>query len=145
MNGIIYSICCAFIFIPTILYPPIHKILRNQKTYKSILYFAIMLPIISILLLIFDITDIENHNPFISLTTLFFLLLYKYYDRIILHKHKRHIYFFVSFNHSLYSDDESDESTSLELWLKLSLMIFPFLISAGINFLILDLIYKYCW
>lgn len=142
MNGIIFSISFAFILIPTVLYPPLHKILRDQKTYKSIFYFTIFLPIISILLLLFDSADIENHNSFISFSPLFFLLLYKYYDRIILSKYGRHIYFFVRFNHSLYSDDESDKTTSLELWLGISLTIFPFLMSAGINYLILDLICK---
>ena len=142
MNGIIFSISFAFILIPTVLYPPLHKILRIQNTYKSILYFTILLPIISILLLFFDSSDIQNHNTFFSLSPLFFLLLYKYYDRLILRKYERHIYFFVQFNHSIYSDDESDDSTSLELWLKLSLTIFPFLMSAGINYLILDLICK---
>jgi hypothetical protein len=143
MNGIIFALSFAFVVIPTILFPSTHKVLRKQKEFKYILFFTISLPIFSILLLIFDPDEIENHNSFMSLSPLFFVLLYKYYDNIILRKYGRHIYFFVRNNHVLYSDDESDESTSLELWLKLSLSIFPFLLSALINFIILDLIYKY--
>lgn len=140
MNGIIFALSFAFIFIPTILFPSTHKVLRKQKEFKYILLFTIFLPMLSILLLIFDPDEIENHNSFVSLSPLFFVLLYKYYDNIILHKYGRHIYFYVSYNHALYSDDESDESTSLELWLQLSLILFPFLLSAFINFIILDLI-----
>ena len=142
MNAFLFSISFAFICIPTMLYPPVHKVLRNPKIYKSILYFTILLPILSILLLLLDSSDIENHNSFISLSPLFFLLLYKYYDKIILNKYERNLYFFVQFNHSIYSDDESDDSTSLELWFKLSLLIIPFLLSSAINYLILDLIFK---
>jgi hypothetical protein len=142
MNGIIFALSCAFIFIPTI-FPSTHKVLRKQKEFKYILFFAISLPVFSISLLIFDPDEIENHNSFMSLSPLFFILLYKYYDNIILRKYGRHIYFFIRYNHALYSDDESDESTSLKLWLQLSLTIFPFLLSAFINFIILDLIYKY--
>ncbi len=142
MNGIIYALSYAFIFITTI-FPSTHKVLWKQKEFKYILFFAISLPVFSILLLIFDPDEIENHNSFMSLSPLFFILLYKYYDNIIWRKYGRHIYFFVRNNHDLYSDDESDESTSLELWLQLSLTIFPFLLSAFINFIILDLLYKY--
>ena len=140
MNGIILIISFAFIFIPT-LYPPIHKILRIQKTFKSILYFTILLPIISILFVLAGFTDFEN-SFFISFSPLFFLIFYKYYDGIILRKYGRHIYFFVRFNHSIYSDDESDETTSLEVWLGITLTIFPLLMSFMMKYLIIDLICK---
>lgn len=130
-------ISLMWLFIPVFVYPPIHKIWRKKRSYNLSLIIALVLPILSILTFQNSFTTIEEQNLFFSICPILFLLFYKYYDRIILKKYNRHIYFYVDWSLNYFIDDEeSEESTSLEFWLKLSLFIFPL----GICFLISEII-----
>ena len=130
-------ISLMWLFIPVFVYPPIHKIWRKKRSYNLSLIIALVLPILTILTFQNSFTTIEKQSLFFSICPILFLLFYKYYDRIILKKYNRHIYFYVSWNLNYFIDDEeSGESTSLEFWLKLSLFIFPL----GICFLIIEII-----
>jgi hypothetical protein len=127
-----------WLFIPVFVYPPIHKIWREKRSYNLSLIIALILPIISILTFQNGSNTIEKQNLSFSICPIIFLLFYKYYDRLIFKKYNRHIYFYVVwYLNDFIDDEESEESTSLEFWLKLSLFIFPlsicFLISQIIN------------
>lgn len=113
-----------FIWIPTAVYPPSHKL--SQK--KNIFHFALGLSVLTIILtakmLLYDtLTPIEKANSLMSLSPLTFLLLYKKINQRSIKKYNRPIYFTTKYG----QDRETEESTWSESILQFLLVFIPFL------------------
>lgn len=144
INKIGFGLSFLFIWTTVLIYPSLHKILRNKRTFRVLLIISILLPIVSFLSYNEKIIWNEHTVHFYSFQLLIFLVLYKYYDNYIIKKHNRHIYFFTKYNRVLWTDEESDLITSTEFWLQYSLLLVPLIGSALFNWLILEILKKYC-
>ena len=137
MLFILLFLSIFFVFIPTIIYPPVHKMLRDNVAYISLIIFAIILAIISGLLFNSSLTETEKINSLISLSPITFLILYRQFDKISIEKHNRHIYFTMRYG-NYWSDQESAEATWSEWYLQMSLFFIP-LFWAGIGILMFNI------
>ncbi|WP_428231463.1 hypothetical protein [Flavobacterium sp.] len=131
----------AFIWYITLVYPPAHRILRNKKTYNLFLYFSILSPILSIIAYNNGMLQNRKETSFLSLYFLIFLIMYKYFDNYILKKNGRNLYFKIKYN-TVWNDEESDKTTSIEEWFQISLTILPLLLCYFLKYIILDIIIK---
>lgn len=129
----------AFIWLIALLYPPLHKILRNKKTYFGLLFFSILLTFSSIFFYEDDIFHNKTHTLQLSSCLLFFLILYKICDNVILKKYDRHMYFSIKYN-SIWNDDESDHTQMLDGLFQFLLSIVPLILSWGFGSLLLKII-----
>ncbi|MFC4816726.1 MULTISPECIES: hypothetical protein [unclassified Flavobacterium] len=110
----------SFIFTFSMSVFQLHKVLRNDRNYKVVFTIATLLPLLSLIdYLIGDTIAIFN---FLSLGPICFLVLYKVFDKIILLKHNRHIYFYTKHSQA----KESIESTWEEFFYQTFLFFIPF-------------------
>ncbi|MEK8181246.1 hypothetical protein WMW71_12915 [Flavobacterium buctense] len=114
------------IFVPTLIFPQSHKILRNKSNYIAILVMCIVLLILSINALTITSTELEKQNALSPICPIVFLLLYKVFDKVCLKKYGRNMYFHIKHNY-FWEDGESEEATWLEFLLQFSLLIIPFM------------------
>lgn len=113
-----------FIYIPTTICPPLHRLLRRKYLYYFALILSVFPIIVSIIpLLDHPLTETEKGNSLISLSPITFLLLYKKFDERSIKKYNRHIYFITK-----YGQDKETEQSKLSEWLlQFSLAFLPFL------------------
>lgn len=111
----------------------IHTILGNNKTYKTLFIFAVLLPFT----LLLDDLDSKKEiiNSLVSFGPISYLIAYKIFDKRILAKYNRHFYFYTKYS----SEKESIESTWQEFLYQMFLFFIPFLL-IGIGELIFILI-----
>jgi hypothetical protein len=119
-----FTLCFILIWLFTAVYPPLHKILRKQKTYYVFLIIAIALPIVTFFSLSKNY-DNNSQKIFPTFFFLIFMLLYKYFDNYILKKYRRNLILSIKFNHFFWEDNESDKQTSTELLFQLLLLGVP--------------------
>lgn len=112
-----------FIWIPTAIYPPTHRILRKKNNYSIALILAVV-PILLSALLFFQgsLTPLEKSNSLMSLSPLTFLLLYKEINQRSMRKYNRPIYFITKFG----QDKETRQSNWSEFIPQLFLAFIPF-------------------
>lgn len=116
--------CMFFVGIPTMIYPPSHKNLRDETVYFSACLISIIPIIISAFMwLNFSLTETEKINSLIGMAPITFLILYKQFDKLSLQEYGRHIYFYKSFS----TDEESKNSTRSEWFFQMILFATPFL------------------
>jgi hypothetical protein len=118
--------------------PPVHKILRNRKTYAGFMCFSILLPIISFVTWNIDLPENEKSSAFMAFYPIIYLVMYNIFDNLILKKYNRHLIYTVKYN-VIRVDDESDNAKSLDNLFEFLLVMVPLLIPWGISLLI-----KYC-
>ena len=117
------AVAICSIFIPTWIYPPLHKILRNKTVY--VICFATALLILGFALS-YSAEHPNNHNKsdaLLGFGPLSFLILYKLFDSYIRNKLGRPIYFSQRFT----NDIETKEQTTLEFFLQTILGLVPLL------------------
>jgi predicted neutral ceramidase superfamily lipid hydrolase len=138
IHKIILILSIIFMWAP-MLRPPVHKILRNRKTYTGFMYFSVLLPIISFATWNIDLSEKEKSSAFMAFYPIIYLFVYKIFDNIILKKYNRHLIYTVQYN-VVWVDDESDNAKSLDNLFEFLLIMVPILIPWGLSFLIL----QYC-
>lgn len=126
MISIALFISIFFIVIPTMIDPRMHKVLRDNWIYYTllILSFLLILGVVATLSPKLDVTD--KINSFASLCPITFLILYKQFDNYIIRKFKRHIYFRTQYS-TLFVNEESKEATTIEYIFQMLLFIIPLL------------------
>ncbi len=140
-NKIVVAISILFIWLP-LGFPSVHKILRNKKIYNSFLFLSILLPIISFATWYNGINNNQKSSSFMTFCPILFLILYKFFDNIILKKYNRHIYFYRRYN-IICKDVESDYAKSIDRWFQFLVIIIP-MISCGVaSWIILKILPKY--
>lgn len=120
---IIIAICVFLIMCTTMIFPSWHRILRNKTTYNILLF----LSFIFILATVYNFNNYAKEDRaflFGALCPTTFLLFYKMFDRIIQNKLKRHLYFGTK-NTILFVDEETKESTWIEMVIQIFLFIVP--------------------
>jgi hypothetical protein len=124
MITLILFFCIFFVSIPTLIYPPSHKIFRNKKSY-AFAYGLSIIPIVvsAFMLLNFSLSVTEKVNSLIALSPITFLILYKIFDKLSIEEYGRHIYFSTKYS----KDKESLESTWSEWFFQMLLLLNPFL------------------
>jgi hypothetical protein len=130
-ENLILFIIFFFVWIPTFIYPRSHKILRSAKFYNYSSVVAILILILSMMKYEMLLSQNEKIQILISLSPILFLILYKQFDKIILRKLNRNIYFSTKY----LNDKESLGQTSLESLFQFTLVFIP-LICAAIGLLI---------
>ncbi|WP_316832861.1 hypothetical protein [Pedobacter aquatilis] len=139
----LFALGFAFIWAITIVHPPWHKILRRKQIFKTLFLASIISSGLCIVLYKGDLEKSEKTLVFGSFYLLIFLIFYKLVDNYILKKFNRHLYFSVKYN-SVWNDEESDISTSLESLFQFFLVIIPLLFCWFLSWLILDFLPHYC-
>jgi hypothetical protein len=132
---------CAFVWFVTFIYPPAHKILRDKKNYSRLFYFSILSIMFSIIVYNNEMAQNRKETSFLAMYLFFFLLIYRYFDNYIIKRNGRNLYFKIKYN-SVWDNEESYETTSLEEWFQFTLAILPLLLCYILKFIILDLIIK---
>lgn len=130
-ENLILFIIFFFVWIPTFIYPRSHKILRSAKFYNYSSVVAILILILSMMKYEMLLSQNEKIQILISLSPILFLILYKQFDKIILRKLNRNIYFSTKY----LNDKESLDQTPLESLFQVTLVFIP-LICAAIGLLI---------
>ena len=141
LNKFCLIITIIFVF-AFIINPPWHKIFRNEKIYRNVLYISIFLPIVSFLTLLGEIEN-PKISVFVTFCPLLFLVLYKRFDNLILKKYNRHIIFQRKYN-VIWKDDESDYATSLDNWYHFLISFIPPILSYGVGWITFEIIKYYC-
>jgi hypothetical protein len=139
IHKIILALSIIFMWAP-MLRPPVHKILRNRKTYAGFMYFSILLPIISFATWNIDLSENDKSSTFMAFYPIIYLVIYKNFDNIILKKYNRHLIYTVKYN-VVWVDDESENAKSLDNLFEFLLIMVPILIPWGLSFLILKYFY----
>lgn len=120
----------SFIFTFIMSTSQLHKVLRNYRNYRVIFIIAMLLPLVS--LIDYFISKSFDVFIFLSLAPICFLVLYKVFDKIILLRYNRNIYFYTRYS----QEKESIESTWEEFFYQAILFFIPiFLIGVGKWFL----------
>jgi hypothetical protein len=114
--------------------PKLHKVLRDNWTYYTLLIFSFLLILGVAAALSPKLDMIEKRNSFASLCPITFLILYRQFDNYIIRKLKRHIYFRTQYS-TLFVDEESKEATSIEYLFQMLLFIIPLLWMVVGNFI----------
>jgi hypothetical protein len=119
------------ICIATISNPLLHTVLRNSTVYSLVFIFSVILFLITVIN--FNrLTIDERKFSFMSLSLIIFLILYKFFDRIIIKKHNRHFHF-VGLNKvviDLHYDVNERENTKLENFFQFILFAIPLFFTA---------------
>ena len=136
---LIVTIIFVFAFI---INPPWHKIFRNEKTYRIVLYISIFFPIVAFLTLFGEVEN-PRISVFVTFYPLIFLILYRHFDNLIFKKFNRHIIFQRKYN-VIWKDDESDYATSSDSWYQFLICFIPIVLSYGIGWFIFEIIKYYC-
>lgn len=112
-----------FIWIPTFIYPPLHRVLRKKEVYTIAIILAIV-PIVLSVILLFQggLTPLEKAHTLISLSPLTFLLLYKKINERSMKKYNRPLYLVSKYG----QDRETKESTWIEGLFQFLLVFIPF-------------------
>lgn len=112
-----------FIWIPTFIYPPLHRVLRKKEVYTIALVLA-LIPIVLSALLLFQgtLTPLEKTHTLISFSPLTFLLLYKKINERSIKKYNRPLYLVSKYG----QDRETKESTWMEGLFQFLLVFIPF-------------------
>jgi hypothetical protein len=114
--------CGFFVWIPTYIYPPAHKNLKEETTYLSACIISIVPIVISVYMWLgFSLTQTEKINSFIGMAPITFLILYKQFDKLSLEEYKRNIYF----SRRYVSDEESKNQTGSENFFQWILFAVP--------------------
>lgn len=123
MSSFLLFYSLFFVWVPTLIYPPLHKQLQEKYIYNFALGLAILPIVLSVILWFYHtLTPIEQSNSLMSLSPLTFLLLYKKMNQRSMKKFNRPIYFITKYG----QDRETEQSTWSE-WLPQSLFAFiPF-------------------
>jgi len=137
LTTIIFCLCFGFLWVIFAIYPPLHKILRKQKTYLTFWILSIVFPIISFLS--YDENKRRNEKDiiFCSLILLIFMILYRYFNMYILKKYGRNLYLSINYN-SVWRDDESDDQTTLELLFQVLLLVVPLSFSYFLSYIFIE-------
>ena len=128
------ALAFGYIWFSIMLFPSLHRILRNIKVYVMFLVFSIALPIASINYYGKEIIDTKKEGDLMSFYLLLYLIMYKYFDNIILKKHNRHLYFHIR-NDDFWGETESMESKGIEHFYQFVLILFPAILMYGIEYL----------
>jgi hypothetical protein len=132
LNKLGFILGFVFSWATVLVYPPLHRILRNKIIFYTLFLIATFLCIISFLLYDSMITKVDKQMSIASLYSIIFLVLYKIYNNLVLNKNGRNIYFYIKYN-SVWGDGESDEATGFENLLQFSLLFIPNISLLGIN------------
>jgi drug/metabolite transporter (DMT)-like permease len=76
IHKIILALSIIFMWAP-MLRPPVHKTLRNRKTYAGFMYFSILLPIISFATWNIDLSENDKSSTFMAFYPIIYLVIYK--------------------------------------------------------------------
>lgn len=125
MLYLLLFISLFFTFIPTVIYPPSHKILRDKAIFMFMVIVAILIAITTGFLFNSTLTETQKINCLVSLSPITFLILYKEFDNISLSKYGRNIYFTMKYG-SYISDRETSIATCFEYFLQMILCSIPF-------------------
>lgn len=124
---IVIFISFFFVFIPTMIFPITHKVLRNKKVYFLILISTILFAFFSLFVLEDNpYNKFEKGNKLVALSPLTFVILYRFGNSISQYLYKRPIYF-SSGTYNIFHDNESNQSTWLELLIQMILFFIPFI------------------
>ena len=115
--------CLLFVWIPTIIYTPIHKKLQEKTVYFTACIIAIIPIFVALFMwLHFSLTETEKVNSLVGMAPITFLFLYKQFDKFSIEKYGRHIYFYKKYSR----DDESQKGTWSEWFFQMILFVSPF-------------------
>ena len=132
---IIILIFISVCFTGAMSFMQLHKVLRNNRNYKILIVFSALLPFT---LLLDDITSKKDiANSLVALSPICYLIVYKIFDKQIMSKYNRHIYFYKKYS----TDQESVESTWQEFLYQFFLFLIPFFL-IGIGKMIYIIIIK---
>ena len=135
LNALFFFVSLLGMWCITFLYSPLHKYLRNYKVFRSFLILSILMMIISICLIKGDWDSQRKLNSFSSIVIIIYLFLYKLVDFISIKKYNRHIYFNSKFS-GYFKDEEWKESTWLEFFMQISILLIPIFTWFGIGQLV---------
>jgi hypothetical protein len=115
-------ISILILFIPTFLIAGLHKNLRNNSIYYTLLILAFGMLFLTIYQVDANWTDELKRQSLSPISIIIYLLLYKLIDYIALKKYKRNIYFYSRISNYI-EDGESLNSTFFEFCLQSSIFM----------------------
>lgn len=93
MLSLLLFISVFFTFIPTMIYPPSHKILRGKEIFSIMMIVAVLISIGTGSLFESILTETQKINCLVSLSPVTFLVLYNEFDKLSIRKYGRNIHF----------------------------------------------------
>lgn len=108
-----FALSFGFIWTITLVYPPLHKILRKEKVFIFLIILSLVIPLINFICYNESLPDNIKSLILWSFQLFIFLVEYKYFDNYMLKKYNRHLYFNVMYN-SFWQDEESDKVICIE-------------------------------
>lgn len=120
---IIYVICISYVWILSSGLPYTHQILRQPKLYMTFLGLSVFLALILLITINYPLSTTDKVLSFTLLAPVTFMILYKFFDTLILRTYKRHLYF----TNRYASNDEAQESKILDNLFQITLCAIPFI------------------
>jgi len=122
LHFLIFFTSFLSVWFANLLYSPIHKYLRDNRVYFSLIILAVLMLIVSICQVEDSWEDYQKTKSLVPSQVIIYLILYKFADLIALRKYNRHMYFSCRISNYL-EDEEAKESTWLEFFMQFSLLL----------------------
>ncbi len=127
LHSTIFIFSFFSVWFANLLYSPIHKYLRDNRVYFTLLIVAIVMLVVSSYQVEENWENYQKTNALGPILLISYLLLYKLADFIALKKYNRHMYFSCRISNYI-GTQESEEATWLEFLMQFSLLMISMLV-----------------